>query len=62
MKKFKSCFYAFLFILMSALIANAVDLDNADKLYDKGKYKEGLDILEKDFDSSKPDAEMIWRL
>lgn len=58
----KGFFYVLILILFSTILLNAANLDNIDKLYNLGKYKDGLKAFEEKFDASKSDAEIIWRL
>jgi hypothetical protein len=52
-----------LFLILFVLnFASAKSFDQVDKLYREGNYNEGLKIIEKDFNHSNPDPEIIWRI
>ena len=55
----------FLLIILNVYISNvfyANDFKRVDNLYHTGKYQEGIKILEKEYDISNPDPEIIWRI
>ena len=49
------------FFIISSLTFS-YDYTLVDELYRVGKYKEGLEGLESNFDVSKPDSQIIWRI
>ena len=53
---------AFFIILSAVNLVIANNFDQVDKLYSEGKYAEGLKIIEKDFNHTNPDPEIIWRI
>ena len=55
----------FLIIILSLFIYNTFytkDFKTVDDLYHVGKYQEGIKILEKEYNISNPDPEIIWRI
>ncbi len=60
-KKMKRNLCIILLIMLSSIIFG-VDFSDADTLYDKGKYYEGLNVVLKMHNDSNPDPAVIWRI